>query len=175
MPKNKPYPKGNAPRPVSLGGEYMKRDGSEFFSVRGTVKSKKGAEATLGYSTTQSKGKSPYVSTRHRDKNLHASGKLPLGGGVKLRGSVDRSSDKGSYQVDAPYFQGSGDFGGKPMYTYGAGIESPMLGGTGSLDLSRTPGQESIGRKQQSSIMGRLSIPFNKGGKVKKRKNKKKK
>ena len=167
MTKNKPYSKGNAPRPVRLGGQYTKRKGSEFFSVRGTVKSKEGAEATLGYSTTQSKRKSPYVSTRHRNKNLHASGKLPLGGGVKLRGSIDRFSDKGSYQVDAPDFQGSGDFGGKPMYTYRAGIDAPMLGGTGSLDSSHTPGDR--------SIMARYNLTFNRGGKVKKRKNKKKK
>lgn len=173
--KDKPYPEGNKPRAVSLGGQYKKRKGSEFFSANVTAKGKKGAEATFGYSTTQSKRKRPFVSERHREKNLHASGTLPVGGGVKLRGSVDRFSDKGAYQVDAPDFKGSGDFGGKPTYTYGAGIEGPMLGGTGSLDYSRTPGEKGIGRATQKSIMGRLSIPFNKGGKVKKRGKRKKK
>ena len=172
-PKDKPY--SNETRPVSLSGKYTKRKGSEFFRASATAKGKGGAEATLGYSTTQSKRKSPYVSTRHREKNLHASGTLPVGDGVKLRGSVDRFSDKGAYQVDAPDFKGSGDFGGKPTYTYGAGIEGPMWGGTGSLDYRRTPGEKGIGRARESSIMGRLSIPFNKGGKVKKRSKRKKK
>lgn len=174
-PKDKPYSEDNKPRAVNLGANYKKRKGSEFFSARVTAKSKKGAEATFGYNTTQSKRKSPYVSTRHREKNLHASGTLPIGGDVKLRGSVDRFSDKGVYNIDHPYFKGSGIFGNKPMYTYGAGIEGPMLGGTGSLNLSHTPGQESIERKQQSAIKAKLSIPFNKGGKVKKRSKRKKK
>ena len=173
--KDKPYSEGNKPRAVNLGANYKKRKGSEFFSASVTARGKKGAEATFGYSTTQSKRKSPYVSTRHREKNLHASGTLPVGGGVKLRGSVDRFSDKGAYEVDAPDFQGSGIFGNKPMYTYRGGIQGPMLGGTGSLNLSHTPGQESIERKQQSAIKAKLSIPFNKGGKVKKRSKRKKK
>ena len=172
-PKDKPY--SNEIRPVSLGGQYKKRKGSEFFSANVTARGKKGSELKLGYETVQTKRKRPFVSERHREKRLHASGTLPIGGGVKLRGSVDRFSDKGAYQVDAPNFQGSGDFGGKPIYTYGAGIDVPMLGGTGSLDYRRTPGEKGIGRARQSSIMGRLSIPFNKGGKVKKRGKRKKK
>ena len=174
-PKDKPYSEDNKPRAVNLGANYKKRKGSEFFGANVTARSKKGAEATFGYSTTQSKRKRPYVSERHREKNLHVSGTLPVGDGVKLRGSVDRFSDKGAYQVNAPDFQSSGDFGGKPIYTYGAGIEGPMLGGTGSLDYRRTPGEKGIGRARQSSIMGRLSIPFNKGGKIKKRGKRKKK
>ena len=173
--KDKPYSEDNKPRAVNLGANYKKRKGSEFFGANVTARSKKGAEATFGYSTTQSKRKRPYVSERHREKNLHVSGTLPVGDGVKLRGSVDRFSDKGAYQVNAPDFQSSGDFGGKPIYTYGAGIEGPMLGGTGSLDYKRTPGEKGIGRARQSSIMGRLSIPFNKGGKIKKRGKRKKK
>ena len=172
-PKDKPY--SNETRPVSLGGQYSKRKGSEFFSASVTARGKKGSELKVGYDTVQTKRKRPFVSERHREKKLHASGTLPIGGGVKLRGSVDRFSDKGAYQVDAPDFKGSGDFGGKPMYRYGAGIDVPMLGGTGSLDYSRTPGEKGIGRARQSSIMGRLSIPFNKGGKVKKRSKRKKK
>ena len=169
--KDKPYPEGNKPRPVSLGGEYRKRKGSEFFSAN--VKGKyKGAEATVGYTTTQSKIKRPYVTERYRQKELRATGKVPIGRDTRLKGSVTRRSDKGVYNVDHPYFKGSGMFGNKPVYDYGVGLETPMLGGIGSLDLSHTPGQESIGRKQQSAIMGRLSIPFNKGGKVKKRKKK---
>ena len=173
--KNKPYPESNKPRAVSLGGQYKKRKGSEFFSASVTARGKKGSELKVGYDTVQTKIKRPFVSERHREKRLHASGTLPIGGGVKLRGSVDRFSDKGSYQVDAPNFQGSGIFGNKPMYTYGAGIDVPIPYGTGSLDASYTPGQESIGRKDQKYIMGRLSIPFNKGGKVKKRSKRKKK
>ena len=161
----------NKPRPVSLGGEYRKRKGSEFFSANVTGKYK-GAEATLGYTTTQDKIKRPYVTERYRQKELSATGKVPIGKKTKLKGSVTRQSDKGVYNVDSPYFKGSGMFGNKPVYDYGVGLETPMLGGIGSLDLSHTPGQESIGRKQQSAIMGRLSIPFNKGGKVKKRKKK---
>lgn len=172
-PKDKPY--SNETRPVSLGGQYKKRKGSEFFSASVTARGKKGSELKVGYDTVQTKRKRPFVSERHRGKKLHASGTLPVGGGVKLRGSVDRQSDKGVYNIDHPYFKGSGIFGNKPIYTYGAGIDVPMLGGTGSLDYRRTPGEKGIGRARQSSIMGRLSIPFNKGGKVKKRGKRKKK
>ena len=168
-PKNKPY--SNEIRPVSFGANYSKRKGSEFFKANVTGKYK-GAEATLGYTTTQDKIKRPYVTERYRQKELSATGKVPIGKKTKLKGSVTRQSDKGVYNVDSPYFKGSGMFGNKPVYDYGVGLETPMLGGIGSLDLSHTPGQESIGRKQQSAIMGRLSIPFNKGGKVKKRKKK---
>ena len=172
-PKDKPY--SNETRPVSLGGQYKKRKGSEFFSASVTARGKKGSELKVGYDTVQTKRKRPFVSERHREKRLHASGTLPIGGGVKLRGSVDRFSDNGVYNIDHPYFKGSGIFGNKPMYTYRGGIDVPMLGGTGSLDLSHTPGQESIERKQQSAIKAKLSIPFNKGGKVKKRSKRKKK
>ena len=172
--KDKPYSENNKPRPVSFGANYSKRKGSEFFKANVTGKYK-GAEATLEYKTTQKKTKRPYVSTRHRQKELRATGKVPIGRDTRLKGSVTRQSDKGVYNVDSPYFKGSGMFGNKPVYNYGVGLEKDMLGGTGSLGLSHTPGQKSIGRKQQSAIMGRLTIPFNKGGKVKKHRKRNKK
>mgnify|MGYP003138149486 CR=1 FL=1 len=172
-PKDKPYSENNKPRPVSFGANYSKRQGSEFFSANVTGKYKD-AEATVGYTTTQEKTKRPYVSTRHRQKELRATGKVPIGKDTRLKGSVTRQSDKGVYNVDSPYFKGSGMFGNKPVYGYEVGLEKDMLGGTGSLGLSHTPGQESIGRKQQSAIKAKLSIPFNKGGKVKKRRKRNK-
>ena len=44
-----------------------------------------------------------------------------------------------------------------------------------TLNARRTPGQSSIGRKQESYIGGRLTLPFNKGGKVKAKSKKAKK
>ena len=95
-PKNKPY--SNEIRSV-----YIKGKGSEFFKADVTGKYK-GAEATLGYTTTQSKTKRPYESTRHRQKELSATGKVPIGKKTKLKGSVTRRSDKGVYNIDSPYF-----------------------------------------------------------------------
>jgi len=63
----------------------------------------------------------------------------------------------------------------KPINIYDVGVELPILGGTGSLEYRRIPGEKGIGRATQKDIMGRLSIPFNKGGKVKKRGKRKKK
>ena len=63
----------------------------------------------------------------------------------------------------------------KPINIYDVGVEIPIFGGTGSLEYRRTPGEKGIGRPTQKAIMGRLSIPFNKGGKVKKHSKRKKK
>jgi len=165
--KNKPYPKGNAPRPVKFKATYSKRKGkSDNFSADASVQHK-GFKGSLGYSTSSNKLENPYVSEQYRGKNLRASATVPLGKGVSLSGNISRNSGKGKYQVDAPDYKGSGSYREKPTYSYGAGIEAPLLGGRASLNASRTPGQPSIGRKQESYIGGRLTLPFNKGGKVK--------
>ena len=166
--KNKPYPKGNAPRPVKLNATYSKGKGkSDNFSADASVQHK-GLRGSLGYSTSSSKSsEQPYTSEQYREKNLRASATVPLGKGVSLSGNISRNSGKGKYQVDAPDYKGSGSYRKKPTYSYGAGIEAPLLGGRASLNARRTPGQPSIGRKQESYIGGRLTLPFNKGGKVK--------
>ena len=69
-PKDKPY--SNETRPVSLGGQYKKRKGSEFFSASVTARGKKGSELKVGYDTVQTKRKRPFVSERHREKRFHS-------------------------------------------------------------------------------------------------------
>jgi len=175
--KNKPYNPKGAPRAVNWKGGARKRRGSSSFSLDILGKTKKGLEGFIGYGTGYNVSKSPHVSEQVRGKNIRAGVKVPIGKGIRIGGNVSRKSRKGKWQEDSPDYQGAGSWKDKSIFSYGADLEAPFLGGTAYLRGTRTPGQPSIRRKRQQALKAGIRWDFNKGGKVtrKKKKNKKKK
>ena len=170
--KDKPYK--NPPRAVNWSGGASKRKGSSHFSLNVSGKTKKGLEGFIGYGTGYNVSKSPYASEQVRGKNIRAGAKVPIGRGIKIGGDVSRKSRKGKWQKDSPDYQGAGSWKDKPTFSYGAGIEAPLFGGTAYLRGTRTPGQPSIGRKRQQALKAGIRWGFNRGGKVTRKKKKKK-
>ena len=169
--KDKPYK--NPPRAVNWKGSASKRRGSSRFSLDILGKTKKGLEGFIGYGTGYNVSKSPYKSEQERGKNIRAGVKVPIGN-VRIGGDISRTSRKGKWQEDSPDYQGAGSWKDKSIFSYGADLEAPFLGGTAYLRGTRTPGEPGIGRKRQQALKAGIRWGFNRGGKVTRKKKKKK-
>ena len=135
-----------------------------------------GYELGADYFTAGGSGSDPWESGRDRTEVMGAAGAVPLDreGNTRLRLSGSKLRQKKSGRTP----HGSWTNRPKTGYNVGVGVTGLPIGDWGSLDIGghRRSGIAGV-RKQDTGGTARLTIPFNRGGKVtrKKKKNKKKK